>query len=659
MRSFFLAAIVLLLVLFPLAGIPAYADWPPLSPQDLAMTSAPRQPGAPAIILLREETDNDVQHYHSVYMRIKVLTEAGRRYGDVELPYEKSEARFSIDSISGRTVHSDGTVIPFQGKVFEKAILKGRGVKRMVKAFTLPDVQVGSVVDYKYSLRYADNYAVPPEWTVQEDLYQVRAEFSFVPFRKDLVLAHGRIGNGVAWTSFLPAQYKVEERPTPISYSVVLVATDVAPMIEEPYMPPERVLRWRVRFYYQSGPNKDYWKDESKFWVRDVEDFLSKKKGISEALATIVAAADTPEQKLKKVHGFIQQLENRSYIPARQTQEVEALGIKGNAGVEDVLRQKSGTHDDLNRLFAAFAREMGLPANMMLVPSRDENFFDEAFLSMNQFDAEIVMVNLDGKDLYFDPGSKYCPYGLLDWRYSGSKGMRQGSGKGPEWAEAPSPTFNQAMIKRVAKLKLTEEGKVEGLLGVGFFGLEGMIRRQSAGKTDAEGRKKALEDEIKGWLPGGSEVTMTQDPPWNETETPFVVQFKVSAPVAVSAGRKVVLPTHIFQMADKPMFSAGQRVNPVYLYYPTRQVDDIRITLPTGWAMDSLPAPRSVKLAYAAYYAADKLEDNTIVATRDLAMAGMAFPVTEYAGVKSFYEQVKAGDDSQVILKDAARAAGN
>lgn len=659
MRSRSLAIFAILLVSLTLVCLPARADWPPISPEELAMTSAPQQPGAKAIILLRQEDDNDIRHYHSVYMRIKVLTEAGRRFADVELPYEKGEARFSIDSISGRTVHSDGTVIPFAGKPFEKTILKGRGVRRMVKAFTLPDVQVGSILDYKYSLRYDDNYAVPPEWIVQEDLFQARAEFKFVPFNKPLVLAHGRIGNGVAWTTFLPPKYKVEEHPTPIAYAVGLIATDVDPLVEEPNMPPEKVLRWRVRFYYQSGQTREYWKDESKFWNKDVEGFLSKKKGISDALASIVAPSDTADQKLKKVHAFIQQMENRTYIPARQTQEVAALGIKPNDGAEDVLQQKSGTHDDLNRLFAAFAREMGLSANMMLVPSRDENFFDEAFLSMNQFDAEIVIVNVGGKDLFFDPGSKYCPYGLLDWRYSGSKGLRQGSGKGPEWAEATMPNYNQAMIKRVAKLKLAENGTVEGLLGVGFFGLEGMIRRQAAGKTDAEGRKKALEDEVKGWLPGGSEVTLTQDPPWNETETPFVVQFKISAPVAVNAGKRAVLATHIFQMSDKPMFSAGQRVNPVYLYYPSRQVDDIRIALPPGWSVDSLPPPRAIKMEYAIYNAEDKLDGTTIASVRDLAMAGMAFPINEYAGVKGFYEQVKAGDDSQVILKETARAAGN
>ena len=212
------------------------------------------------------------------------------------------------------------------------------------------------------------------------------------------------------------------------------------------------------------------------------------------------------------------------------------------------------------------------------------------------------------------------------------------------------------MIKRVAKLKLGDDGAVSGLLGVGYFGIEGMIRRQQGGKTDAEGRKKLLEDEVKKWLPGGSEVTLTATPAWDETDKPLVAQFKISSPAAVSAGKKLVLATHIFQSGEKPMFSAAQRTNPVYLYYPSRELDDIQITLPPSMDVDSLPPARSVKLDYAIYNAEDKKQGNVIVSQRDLAMAGMAFPVTEYPSVKSFDEKVKAGDDDQVILKGVAHA---
>jgi len=85
------------------------------------------------------------------------------------------------------------------------------------------------------------------------------------------------------------------------------------------------------------------------------------------------------------------------------------LGIKLNAGVEDVLQQRSGDHDDLNRLFVAMVRAAGSAASLMLVPNREHNLFVPTLLSMSQFDAEIAIVRLDGKDVFLDPGTKFWP----------------------------------------------------------------------------------------------------------------------------------------------------------------------------------------------------------------------------------------------------------
>src|SRR6516225_9430875 len=51
------------LILF---GSPAWADWPPISPEDLKMADLPEQKGAPAVLLLRDEVADDLNNYHSV-----------------------------------------------------------------------------------------------------------------------------------------------------------------------------------------------------------------------------------------------------------------------------------------------------------------------------------------------------------------------------------------------------------------------------------------------------------------------------------------------------------------------------------------------------------------------------------------------------------------
>src|SRR5215468_697668 len=113
------------------------------------MTSQPEVPGAAAVYLYKEETTDDSLHSWSVYVRLKVLTEKGKEHANVELGYGSHHdgGGFTVGDIAGRTIHPDGTIIPFTGKPYEKLIEKTHEYKRMAKVFTLPDVQVGSIIE--------------------------------------------------------------------------------------------------------------------------------------------------------------------------------------------------------------------------------------------------------------------------------------------------------------------------------------------------------------------------------------------------------------------------------------------------------------------------------------------------------------------------------
>jgi hypothetical protein len=104
------------------------------------MTSVPEAPGAPAVYLYRQVDRDDNTHtpHEYNYARIKILTEEGRKYADVEIPFFKEEG--NIHNIKARTVRPDGSIVNFEGKAFDKTIVKAKGLKFLAKTFTLPDV---------------------------------------------------------------------------------------------------------------------------------------------------------------------------------------------------------------------------------------------------------------------------------------------------------------------------------------------------------------------------------------------------------------------------------------------------------------------------------------------------------------------------------------
>lgn len=155
-------------------------DWLPIDPADLKMTSEPKAPGAPAIYLYRQVDRDDQGGRESQYYRIKVFTEEGRKQADVEIPFLKGVEQ--VNSIKARTIRPDGSVANFDGKVYEKTIVKARGVKYLAKTFTLPDVQVGSIIEYKYIDSWSNELIYDSRWIISSDLFTKRAKFTLKPY---------------------------------------------------------------------------------------------------------------------------------------------------------------------------------------------------------------------------------------------------------------------------------------------------------------------------------------------------------------------------------------------------------------------------------------------------------------------------------------------
>ncbi len=160
-------------------------------------------------------------------------------------------------------------------------------------------------------------------------------------------------------------------------------------------------------------------------------------------------ASLAPEQRLRKLYERAQQIRNLSFERDRTQKEAKAEEIaKENNSAEDVIKRGYGTHDEINRTFIALARSAGFTANGMHVASRESTFFNPGMLTGWQLTDEIAVVSVDKKDVYLDPGMKYCPYDLLDWRLTSSEGIRQIKDGETRLEQVPSPDPRRAAVSR-------------------------------------------------------------------------------------------------------------------------------------------------------------------------------------------------------------------
>src|SRR5271155_3243175 len=82
-------------------------EWQPISSEELKLTSEPKAQGAPAILLyLQVDRDDSDSPHEFHYVRIKILTEEGRKYANIEIPFEKAEE--TVRGVKARTTSPDG-----------------------------------------------------------------------------------------------------------------------------------------------------------------------------------------------------------------------------------------------------------------------------------------------------------------------------------------------------------------------------------------------------------------------------------------------------------------------------------------------------------------------------------------------------------------------
>jgi hypothetical protein len=643
---------LLLLIL----AIPARAEqpWEPISPEELKMTSEPKAPKAPAIYLMRKVDRDDAQSTESVYLRIKVLTDEGRAFGNVEIAYIASQE--SIRALQARVVHADGSIVEFDGTIYDKPLLKAHGVKQMAKSFTLPGVDVGSIIEYRYRRQMRYGWIFDSRWLLSADLFTRYGKFSLRP-ADDWLLRW-------SWPIGLPPD---TTQPLQTGGVIRLETHDVPAFVSEEYMPPENAMKFRVEFVYADPESNqrnedDYWKAQTKRAYGRVKSFARTSKTLEQEVARLVQPGDSPETQARKLYARAQQLRNLSFERRATEQEVDREKLATNDTADDVLKHGYGDGDEVTLFFYALLRAAKIDASVLLVSTRDDYIFDPRMMNGHQLNTCVVMATFGNDTMYLDPGVSFMPFGYLPWNETGVQGLRLGPHGAVEWAVTSLPGPAESRVERKVVVKLDTSGTLEGKVTATYTGLEASRRRIAERNEDATERRKFLEDEIEADVPTGIDVKLTNSPDWTGAETPLVAEFEFSVPGwAAAAGNRALVPVGLFGGSEKHIFEHGARVHPLYFSHPYQHTDEISIELPPGWQVASMPKPRAVDIKVIKYGSSAQLNGTTLTLKRELLLNTIMIQQKFYPQVHDFFQAVRAGDEDQIVITRGAapRAAQN
>jgi hypothetical protein len=647
-----------LICLAPLTYSQTTSDWRAIPPADLALKDNPASPGAPAILLDRDSQEDDIKGIQSEYYRIKVLTREGRKYATIEIPYfEKLD---EIREIRARTVRPDGTSLDFRGEILDKLIVKSKRLKYHAKVINLSEVEPGSILEYSYKIAWHQHvpnvlknpsgylidgvYSYPSvHWILQHELFTRHAHFSvrFLP-KGNLQWAMVRPPDGVVVQKKADGTAEFEVR-------------DLPPLEEEELAPPESMINSRAHFFYIVGYAAPswFWRDEARRQGEEIDKFIGRSKKIEQATSRIVSPGDSPETKLKKIYARVQQLRYLSTEPQKTGQESKRENLKENKSAEDVWVHGYAFANEINYLFVAMVRAAGLQASVLRLTDRSRATFDANVLDPTQMDATVVLVHLGSQNLFLDPATRFCPYGLLPWSETGVWGLQLGL-MGGDFAPIPARPPDTAITRRTTDVKLSPEGELDGTLQVAFTGQEALQRRLESYDDDETGRRKTLEDEIKQWLPTGASVEIKKAEPWESSDEVLRVECTFSITnFATVSGRRLLFPLAIFQSPRTNPFKSEKRIYPIYFDYAHQVEDTITWNLPDGYKVEGLPSPQDYQNNYFRYHTSITPGTSRLTFQRSTSLNGFIFEAGAYKLIKAAFERMIGNDNQQVVLHQA------
>ncbi len=627
----------------------AGATWRPVSPQELKMKAADiGDPEADAAILFREGELNDNNAEGTglkVYIRIKIFNERGRRYADVQLPYRLEQGR--ITDVHARTIRPDGTPVEVEDRdIFDKLLVKtSHGVWR-AKVFSMPAVEAGSIIEYRYRQTYPQGFRYFA-LDLQSELFTKQLHYQIQPQTTSRL--------DVRWVSFNAPDAK---RFAPVwdgTYDIK--ANDIPAFKREPLMPPDLAVKIWGWIYYSDeieiNPDK-YWRNYSRR-MYDRTGYETKPTGaIRRVVESITLSNESPQQKLARIYGYVQtEIHNISFNRERGAEGEADSELKRNGTADQTIRRRNGTSREINRLFIAMLKAAGLDARVAELTTRDENFFHRSFPDAFQFNSEVTaVVARDGSTQFYDPGTPYCPPGMLSWEKEGVSALVYDK-RETRFLETPVTDAARSGEERKLAIATFADGRVNARVEAKLTGQRALeFRNNLVGLPPDEQRKLAL-NATRNLLPQATiDESSTTISNLTSATAPVELTYNFTVPQFITrAGSRLLLRPLLLTHRDESLTAAPRRSNMMYFQYPWSESERVIIEPPAGYAIEQLPEPVNIDIGAARYQATFTRDERRIIYERRLMVNAITFTVDQYQTVKAFFDRVHQADSAVISLK--------
>ncbi|GAB5561369.1 MAG: hypothetical protein SynsKO_30160 [Synoicihabitans sp.] len=579
---------IIFLTIFAVAGA---ARWREITPEEFAQSEPKVDPDFGAEILFSEATLeqewNEGGTYGSFeyYTRIKVFNEQGvEEVSRIELTYAKGR---EIRSVSGRTVKPDGTVVPLEkDSIFDQAVVRKGRTNVRATTFAFSNLEPGDIVELQYRKNTGDEaYVIGMDF--QGELPSQRVFRSIRPFSVE------GIGDKILKFQLPDVELKKNRKG---AYEFELF--DVPAKVDEPFALPEVHLGpYIMVYYFNFEPRlKTYWRERAKELSSEGRSKMKVSSAIKDFVRKETADISDPREKLRKLYHWCQsEPTNLRYSYGIYTQS-ERKALKENFTPQDTFSREYGTPKNINSLFGAMAKSLGMEVQFASTNDVRDMLFNENVKAFFALADECVAIRLNGEWEFFNPGgSPFLPFDSIPWWACGSKAL-VGNAKNDPLHDVPMPTADYSITHREGNFTIDESGTLSGIVQIrlqGFTDLD-MKEALSSRHTEEDEEEYIIQD-LKEQLPN---MDATDFKIRNRgSRNAMAITFNIEVPeFADVTGKRLFIQPAVFQKNASPLFTADKRQGGILFPYPVTEQDIITIKVPDDFKLEAGSAPRPLDL---------------------------------------------------------------
>jgi hypothetical protein len=612
--------------------IPAFGT---IDKADLEMKDCDFDPGAEAVVLI------DVGEVQYAYLqgsgsllegeyrlRIKILKESALNMANVKIRYYNKGSMEDLTDLSGITYNLDNNGNVVESKLerkekYKKSIDEVRGET----SFAMPDVKVGSVIEYRYKISVS-TFGFIPSWHFQKEIPVKYSAYRVV------------FPRGCEFTVQTISRQTLEKKASKSSGNWFIMR-NIPGFREEPMSAGESNYLQRVDFLLSKIHDPYFFYEIT--WPKVIEklsadkDFggiLKTEISIGDELAALLNGIISEKEKIRIIYNYVQSnmVWNEHYV----TEPNNA------AAFFYAWDEKQGNIADINFMLIKLLQKAGINAKPLLVSTKENGAINVNYPSVDQFDAVMVYVKDSNQRYVMNAADKYNPYDLVPDDVVYTNALLVDKESGGLIGLNNDKKFRNDIYSTIY---IDADGKLTGSATLTNYNYARNIRMNTYKKNKL---KELLEDNE------GIKVQVDSVSVKNEKDEmkPFVQEIQFNGEMQAGGGY-YFLPFCLFSGLGKNPFIDETRITDIDFKYPKKYIITGSYFLTDDFIVNDLPKNKRMLMPDSSIELTRMVqkENNTISFKLTLDFNTPAYAAESYPLIKEFFKMMYAILDERIVLK--------